>query len=73
MQPYAPVARGRNFDFFEYKAAYKVVSYKKPCSSKSFLNFRLSSTKLVLNWFLIIKRVVVLAETTHKNFQEMVA
>ena len=32
-----------------------MVSYKKNvyCSSKSFFNFRLSSTTLLINWFLI--------------------
>ena len=29
------------------------VSSLLPCSSKSFLNFRLSSTRLLINWFLI--------------------
>ena len=28
---------------------------KKTCSSKSFLNFRLSSTRLLIKWFLIKK------------------
>ena len=37
---------------------FKVVSYKKTCSSKGFLNFRLSSARLLLKWFLIKKRVV---------------
>ena len=30
-----------------------------PCSSKSFLNFRLSSTRLLITWFLIKERVVL--------------
>ena len=33
-----------------------MVSYKKTCSSKSFLNFRLSSTRLLIKWFLIKKK-----------------
>ena len=28
-----------------------------PCSSKSFLNFKLSSTRLLINWFLIKKHL----------------
>ena len=28
-----------------------MVSYKKKCSSKSFLNFRLSGTRLLIKWF----------------------
>ena len=35
----------------------KVVSYKKTCSSKSFLSVRLSSTRLLIKWFLIKKNV----------------
>ena len=29
-----------------------------PCSFKSFLNFRLSSTRLLIKWFLIFKKRV---------------
>ena len=36
-----------------------MVSYKGTCSSKSFLNFRLSSTRLLIKWFLIKERVVL--------------
>ena len=38
---------------------YKVVSYKRTCSSKRFLNFRLSSARLLIKWFLIEERVVL--------------
>ena len=30
-----------------------MVFYKKTCSSKSFLNFRLSSSRMLIKWFLI--------------------
>ena len=37
----------------------QMVSYKKAFSSKSFLNFRLSSTRLLIKWFLIKKHSVL--------------
>ena len=33
------------------------VPYLFPCGSQSFLNFRLSSTRLLIKWFLIKKRI----------------
>ena len=35
-----------------------MISYKKTCTSKSFLNFRLFSTRLLIKWFPVKERVV---------------
>ena len=38
-----------------------------PCSSKSLLKFRLSSTRLLIKWFLIKKRVQVEGQTIYET------
>ena len=35
------------------------VSKLFPCSSKSFLNFRLSGARLLIKWFLVDKRISI--------------
>ena len=51
-----------------------MVSYKRTCSSKSFLNCRLTTTRLLIEWFLIKKHVVRLFDAsthvfvTRRNF-----
>ena len=47
-----------------------MVSYKrKTCSSKSFLNFRLSSIRLLIKWFLIKGKRIVCSSKSFLNFR----